>query len=94
MAQLKSTNITGNLAVTGNTLASKIIKLGGTDKEILLANGDTLDVPTAGLGTVTSVGISVPTGLTVSNSPITSTGTINITFTDGYSIPTTEKQNN
>ena len=94
MAQLKSTNITGNLAVTGNTLASKIIKLGGTNTEILLANGDTLDVPSAGLGTVTSVGISVPTGLTVSNSPITSSGTINITFTSGYSIPTTAKQTN
>lgn len=39
MAQLKSTNITGNLSVTGNILASKIIKLGGTTHEVLLADG-------------------------------------------------------
>ena len=41
MAQLKSTNITGNLAVTGNTLASKIIKLGGTNDDILMGDGST-----------------------------------------------------
>lgn len=39
MAQLKSTNITGNLAVTGNILASKIIKLGGTNDDILMGDG-------------------------------------------------------
>lgn len=39
MAQLKSTNVTGNLSVTGNILASKIIKFGGTDEELLLASG-------------------------------------------------------
>lgn len=42
MAQLKSTNITGNLSVTGNVLASKIIKFGGTADEILLANGNVI----------------------------------------------------
>lgn len=45
-------------------------------------------------GTVTSVGLTVPTGLTVSSSPITTSGTLAITLTDGYSIPTTEKQGN
>ena len=44
------------------------------------------------VGTVTSVGVSVPTGLTVSNTPITSTGTIAISLQTGYSIPTTAKQ--
>lgn len=43
-------------------------------------------------GTVTSVGVSVPTGLTVSNSPITSSGTIAIGMDTGYSIPTDAKQ--
>lgn len=43
-------------------------------------------------GTVTSVGVSVPTGFSVSNSPITSSGTIAITFASGYSLPTTAKQ--
>lgn len=41
---------------------------------------------------VTSVGISVPTGFSVSNSPITSVGTISIGFAVGYSLPTTVKQ--
>lgn len=45
-----------------------------------------------GEGTVTSVGISVPTGLTVTGSPITSSGTLQIGFANGYSIPTTTKQ--
>lgn len=38
-------------------------------------------------GTVTSVGLSVPTGLTVSNSPITSSGTIAIGIDTDYQIP-------
>ena len=41
---------------------------------------------------VTSVAMSVPTGLTVTGTPITSTGTFVVTFTAGYSIPTTAKQ--
>jgi len=47
-----------------------------------------------GSGTVTSVGLSVPTGLSVSNTPITSSGTIALTLTAGYSIPTTSSQSN
>src|SRR5690554_4982767 len=43
-------------------------------------------------GTVTSVGLTVPTGLSVSGSPITSSGTLAVSFASGYSIPTTAKQ--
>lgn len=43
-------------------------------------------------GTVTSVGVSVPTGLAVSGSPVTTAGTIQIRFATGYAIPTTSKQ--
>lgn len=43
-------------------------------------------------GTVTSVGISVPTGLSVSGSPITTSGTLEIAYSTGYSIPTNAKQ--
>lgn len=35
-------------------------------------------------GTVTNVGLSVPTGFVVSNSPITSSGTINLSYAVGY----------
>jgi len=41
---------------------------------------------------VTSVAMTVPTGLSVTGTPITSTGTFVVTFTAGYSIPTNAKQ--
>lgn len=47
---------------------------------------------TPGQGTVTSVGASVPTGLTVTGSPVTGSGTLAFSYTAGYSIPTTTKQ--
>ena len=47
-----------------------------------------------GTGTVTSVAMTVPTGLTVSGSPITSSGTLAVSLQSGYSIPTTAAQAN
>ena len=41
MAQLKSTSVTGNLSATGNIIASQIIKNGGTEDQLLKANGET-----------------------------------------------------
>ena len=41
----------------------------------------------AGSGSVTSVALSAPTGFTVSGSPITTSGTLAISFTTGYGIP-------
>ena len=40
-------------------------------------------------GTVMSVGLSMPTGFEVSNSPITSSGTLEVSMKNGYMIPTT-----
>ena len=45
-------------------------------------------------GTVTSVGIAMPTGFSVSGSPITEKGILAIGFATGYSLPTTAKQSN
>lgn len=45
-----------------------------------------------GSGTVTSVAMTVPTGLTVTGSPITSSGTLGVSYAAGYAIPTTAKQ--
>lgn len=45
-------------------------------------------------GTVTSVAMTVPTGLSVTGSPITTSGTLAVTLTAGYSIPTTASQTN
>lgn len=47
---------------------------------------------TANTGTVTSIGMTVPTGLSLSGSPITTSGTFALTLTAGYSIPTTANQ--
>lgn len=44
-------------------------------------------------GTVTSVGVSVPTGLSVANSPVTTNGTIAISLATGYEIPQTTTLN-
>ena len=45
-------------------------------------------------GTVSSVAMTVPTGLTVSGSPITTTGTLGLTYTAGYEgLATTDKNN-
>jgi hypothetical protein len=45
-----------------------------------------------GTGTVTSVAMSVPTGLDVTGSPITTSGTLAVSYAAGYAIPTTAKQ--
>lgn len=45
-----------------------------------------------GTGSVTSVGLTVPTGFTVAGSPVTSSGTLSLRFASGYSLPTTVKQ--
>ena len=46
----------------------------------------------AGSGSVNSVAMTVPTGLSISGSPITDSGTLAVTYTSGYSIPTDTKQ--
>ena len=46
------------------------------------------------MGTVTSVAMTVPTGLTVTGSPVTTAGTLGVSLTAGYSIPTTASQTN
>lgn len=58
------------------------------------ASGTVILVGSNATGTVTSVGMTVPTGLTVSGSPVTTSGTLAVTLTAGYSIPTTASQTN
>lgn len=62
---------------------------GSTDKAKLdgIAAG-----ATANTGTVTSVQLAVPTGLQVSGGPVTTSGTITVSYANGYGIPTTTKQ--
>ena len=45
-----------------------------------------------GGGSVNSVGLSMPTGFSVSGTPVTGIGTFQVSFASGYSLPTTAKQ--
>ena len=63
----------------------------------LTINGVTYDLSanrtwTVGVGSVSSVGLIMPTGFSVSNSPVTSSGDLTVAFASGYSLPTTAKQ--
>lgn len=69
--------------------SGKILSNNGVNLQWIDAGGGT-----PGSGTVTSVALTVPTGLTVSGSPITSSGTLAISLDTGYSIPTTSSQTN
>ena len=59
-----------------------------------LAPQRNVDNLAAWAGTVKSVGITVPTGLSVTGSPVTVSGTIGIGLASGYSIPSTSDQTN
>lgn len=62
---------------------------------VLTNNGSgTLSWAAASSGTVTSVAMTVPTGLSISGSPITTSGTLALTLTSGYVIPTTTEETN
>jgi hypothetical protein len=80
---------------TFNGSAAKNINvIAGTGITITKAAGQWTIAAPGGSGTVTSVAMTVPTGLTISGSPITTSGTLALTFTAGYSIPTTASQTN
>ncbi len=73
------------------------VKINGVTNGQVLAYDSALGLwkntnPSTGSGSVTSVALSVPTGLSVSGSPITTSGTLAVSFTAGYSIPTTASQ--
>jgi hypothetical protein len=53
-----------------------------------------LDTAAYGTGSVTSVDMSVPTGLSLLGNPITTNGTLAISLQTGYSIPATASQSN
>lgn len=70
----------------GNATKVLAVNSGGTDVEWVAA--------ATGSGTVTSVSMTTPTGLTVTGSPITTSGTFALALQTGYSIPTTASQTN
>ncbi|SHL74061.1 hypothetical protein SAMN04488494_0617 [Xylanibacter ruminicola] len=69
-----------------NPAANQMLAYDATNKKWV-----NIAVPATG---VTSVGLTMPTGFSVASSPITAKGTLAVTFTSGYSLPTTAKQTN
>ena len=64
------------------------VKVDGTSI-VIDANGVISAVGGGGSGSVTSVGLTVPTGLQVSGSPVTGAGVLALSYATGYSIPLT-----
>lgn len=95
-----SLNSSGNLVDSGHKHSDyQAALVSGTNiktinNESLLGSGNiTISGGGGGTGTVTSVAMTVPTGLSVSGSPITSSGTIAVSLATGYTIPTTNDMN-
>jgi predicted heme/steroid binding protein len=85
-------NGTGVFNIPNYTLSG----LGGVpSSRTLTINGTTYDLSTDrswNVGTVTSVDMTVPTGFVISGNPITSSGTLALTFNSDYSLPTIASQ--
>lgn len=93
---VSSVGATAPIQSSGGATPTISITQAGTASNGYLSSTDwnTFNNKTSNTGTVTSVGMTVPTGLTISGSPITTSGTLALTFTAGYSIPTTASQTN
>ena len=81
---------TGGGILYVDTGALKYRGTSGSAATVVNADGTTPYLTSA----VTSVGMTVPTGLSVTPSTITSTGTFAVSLASGYSIPTTTSQTN
>ena len=84
-----SSQIELNRDVIATALAGvgdRTLGVDSTGKLIIISGGG------GGSGTVTSVSATVPTGFAISGSPITTSGTLALTFASGYALPTTAKQ--
>lgn len=79
--------------ITAGTYRNVATKIG----DVLVSDGSAWVLIPSGdepSGTVTSVGLSMPTGFSVSGSPVTSSGTLAVSMTSGYGIPTTTQMTN
>jgi hypothetical protein len=75
--------ITATTTTATSTFAGGVNITGGC----LAISGGCLSL--SGSGTVTSVSLTTPTGLTITGSPITTSGTLALTLSSGYVIPLT-----
>ena len=74
----------GNHADAGYLTSADLPALGISNGVITIGNNT--------ITPVTQVAMTVPTGFTITGSPVTKSGTLALGFTSGYSLPTTAKQ--
>lgn len=87
----------GDTAATSTTVVDAdrvVFNDDGTMKQVAMSDLKTYINASVGSGSVTSVAMTVPTGLSISGSPITTSGTLAVSLQSGYSIPTTSSQSN
>lgn len=93
-----STTVGSNLVTLANPSAISFLRINADNTVSALDAATFRTAIGAGtsstVGTVTSVSMTVPTGLSISGSPITSSGTLALTLTAGYVIPTTTSTGN
>lgn len=85
----------GDTAATTTTVAAAdrvVFNDNGTMKQVAMSDIATYIGGVSSSGTVTSVDMSVPTGLSVSGNPVTTSGTLAVSLQSGYSIPTNTSQ--
>jgi hypothetical protein len=89
------TNNSANWNTAYNDKINSLAVTGITTKTITLTqqDGGTVSGNFTDNGSVTSVDMTVPTGLAISGQPITTSGTLALSYASGYSIPTDIKQN-
>lgn len=87
----------GTTRLTGGSVTLATTTLNYLTNSFLAVNGTGQIIATstpAGGGGVTSVNMTVPTGLSISGNPITTSGTLALSLTAGYLIPTTASSTN
>ncbi len=82
----KSLKRTTRLFTLTNSVTDKFIKVNSNNTITLLNAADTRTTIGAGTGSVSSVGMTVPTFLSVSGSPVTSSGTLAVSLS-GVPLP-------
>ena len=82
-----------DLSTTGNFVpVTRTLTINGVSYD--LSADRSWSIASPGGGSVTSVAMTVPTGFSVTGSPITTAGTLAVSFASGYALPTTVKQSN
>ena len=87
--------LSGGTSATSTNIADAdriILNDNGTMVQVAVTDLSSYINASAGSGSVTSVALSAPTGFEVTGSPVTTTGTLELAFSSGYSLPTTSSQ--